>query len=606
MSAPASTDRQALAELLRPIRGTLVIACVLQAIASVAGVVPFVAVAELGRALADDPHDSDRAWTIAWIGAGSLLVRLAFVFAATALTHFADEDFQLGVRRSLAARLGRAPLGWFTERRAGEVKKALDDDVEAMHHLVGHGYLNLTASVVVPLTCLAYLARVDWLLTIATLLPSVVGLVLYAGAMRSHAGHLAEYDRALTRVNGSSVEFAQGIAVVKTFGQTGRAHARFQREATAFIDFFWSFARGMLRKSAVSDLLLSPVTTLLVVLAGGTALVAGDHLEAVDVLPFALLGLAVGAPFLTLSYAQQDLMTARQAAGRVHALLQTETLTAPATAPAPAAEPQRPVVRYENVSFGYRADRDVLHGIDLVLEPGRLTALVGASGSGKSTIARLLPRFWDPGTGRITLDGIDIRDLAGPELYRHVGFVFQETSLLRTSIRDNIRLGRPDAADDEIRAAARSAQIDDCLTRLPRGYDSIVGEDALLSGGEGQRVAIARMLLADTPILVMDEATAFADPESEAAIQDALAELACGRTVLVVAHRLRTITEADEICVLDAGRIVERGRHNDLLAADGRYAAMWRTQEHLAVSAPDLVPGPDPESTPGLDLRSTR
>ena len=241
---------------------------------------------------------------------------------------------------------------------------------------------------------------------------------------------------------------------------------------------------------------------------------------------------------------------------------------------------------YDGVGFSYDGRTDVLSGIDLVLEPGTVTALVGPSGSGKTTLARLLPRFWDPTAGRITLGGVPVDAVPSSDLYRQVGFVFQDVQLLRTTIRENIALARPDAPLEVIEAAARAAQIHDRIVALPRGYDSVAGEDARLSGGEAQRVSIARAILADAPILVLDEATAFSDPESEAAIQDALSELVRGRTLLVIAHRLHTITGADTICVMDQGRIVERGRHPELLAKGGLYARMWAAANRTEAATP--------------------
>jgi ATP-binding cassette subfamily B protein len=233
------------------------------------------------------------------------------------------------------------------------------------------------------------------------------------------------------------------------------------------------------------------------------------------------------------------------------------------------------------VEFGYDADRPVLSGIDLVLAPGTVTALVGASGSGKTTLAKLLPRFFDPTAGSVAIGGVDVREIAPDRLYRLVSFVLQDVQLLDASVRDNIRLARPDADDETVRRAARAAAIDERVTALPRGYDSVVGRDVRFSGGEAQRLSIARAILAETPIVVLDEATAHADPEAEASIQDALSELAAGRTVLVVAHRLASVAGADRIVVLERGRIAEQGTHAELLAAGGRYARMWRLQNEV-------------------------
>jgi len=232
-------------------------------------------------------------------------------------------------------------------------------------------------------------------------------------------------------------------------------------------------------------------------------------------------------------------------------------------------------VRVENVSYAYGKGHQALSNISFTLEPGTVTAIVGSSGSGKSTIARLLLRFFDPSEGRITLGGADLRQIESTELYRRIGFVLQEVRLINASVRENIALGRPSASQQEIEDAARAANIHDRILTLPRGYDSVVGEDAQLSGGERQRVSIARAVLLDPPILVLDEATAAADASNEVAIQDALSRFAQGRTLLVIAHRLDTIMHADRILVLEDGAIVEQGSHTSLLAEQGRYARLW-------------------------------
>lgn len=320
---------------------------------------------------------------------------------------------------------------------------------------------------------------------------------------------------------------------------------------------------------------LSPIFALVVILAVGLALIADGSLAPVDILPAAVLGPGLVAPFMTLSYAQNDLVLAQQAGDRIVQVLDAAPL--PET-DAPL-EPRGARVVFEQVSFSYDGESEALREIDLTLDPGSVTALVGPSGSGKSTLARLLPRFWDPTAGRITIGGVPLDQIAPDELYRRVGIVFQDVQLLRATIRDNIAMGALTATDAAIERAARAAHIHDRIMELPKGYDSVVGEEARLSGGEAQRVSIARAILADAPILVLDEATAFADPESEAAIQDALSELVAGRTLLVIAHRLHTIVGVDQICVLDQGLIVERGRHEELLRAGGMYARLWEASE---------------------------
>jgi ATP-binding cassette, subfamily B, bacterial IrtA/YbtP len=293
-----------------------------------------------------------------------------------------------------------------------------------------------------------------------------------------------------------------------------------------------------------------------------------------DLLPFLLLGLGLTAPVAALGHGLDDMQAARRAVGRIRDVLAVRPLPEPAHPVAP----QGHRVELRDVRFGYEPGHEVLRGIDLVLEPGTVTAIVGPSGSGKSTLVQLLPRFFDPDHGAVVLGGADLRDLGSGELYRTVSFVFQDVRLLRASVADNIALAVPHAGLDDVVRAARLACVHDRILELPRGYDTVIGDEAGLSGGEAQRISIARALLADAPVLVLDEATAFADPQTEQAVSRALATLEGDRTVLVIAHRLETVAGADTVVLLEDGAVVERGSPTELLAQGGRFAAFWRSR----------------------------
>lgn len=592
---PVSAPDRAAVPLLRPHLRSFVTMVVLHIIGAVAGLAPLLAVVELGRTLlAPGPVDHDHVWLVVIAGAGGLLVRLLCSAAASGIGHLLDGRVQLALRRQLALRLGRAPIGWFSRRRTGELAKVVGEDVAAVHPFIAHTPGELVTAFVVPLVSLIYLFTVDWRLTLITLIPvlpavAVVPLMMTPARLREQE----EFDAAMGRISHSVVEFVQGIAVVKAFGGTERAHREFLDAAAAFVAVFLRWVRGMSVLAAGMQLALSPPFVLAVVLTGGAALITSGGLAPADLLPFLLLGLGLTAPVAALGHGFDDLQAARRAVTRIRGVLAQPALPEPARPRPPAGHR----VELRGVRFGYEPGREVLHGIDLVLEPGTVTALAGPSGSGKSTLVQLLPRFFDPTHGAITLGGVDLRELAPADLYRTISFVFQDVRLLRASVADNIALAVPHADPDAVVRAAQWANIHDRILELPHGYETIIGAEAGLSGGEAQRIALARALLADTPVLVLDEATAFADPATEQAVRAALAARPGERTVLVIAHRPETLADADTVVLLENGSIVERGNPAELLARGGKFAAYQRSRHPLSdenVTLGDLPRGDRP------------
>ncbi|MEV6062118.1 ABC transporter ATP-binding protein [Nocardia asteroides] len=576
--AQKQQESQARKEILAPVSGMLTVASLLVALASICTVVPFLLIVQACRELLESPVDTDRVWWLFGAAVVVLVVRALLQAVALTWSHAVDAGYQLTLRRALADKLTRVPLGWFGERSSGEVKTYLRDDVEALHYLVAHARLEFVGALVVPLVTLGYLFTVDWRLTLVLLIPLIAYFFLFGKIMdRDGRDRLAVYTRWERRTAEATIEFVDGIQVVRAFGQAGKAHTEFQAAVDGQVQAAHRMKMPIIRVQSASDIVVMPVFVMLIVIVGGLGFVGLGWVDPLDLLPFLLVGLGIGSSLLGLGYGSQALRAGAAAAQRLHELQQTPELEIVASTAA--AGGQDGVVRFEGVEFAYRSGHDVLRGIDLELTPGTITALVGPSGSGKSTLAKLLPRFYDVGAGRITIDGRDIREFSSEELYRTVGFVFQDVRLIRGSIRENLLIARPDAADAAIERASRAAQIHDRIMALPRGYDSEIGVDATLSGGEAQRLSIARALLADTPVLVLDEATAFADPESEAAVQDALAALVANRTVLVIAHRLHTITGVDRILVLENGTLVEQGTHADLRAAGGLYQRLWEINE---------------------------
>ncbi|MCV7281303.1 ABC transporter ATP-binding protein [Mycolicibacterium flavescens] len=570
----ATYDKLALQQLLAPTRARSARAQRYQLLASLATIVPFIGIVEIGRALlADGPPDTTRIWTVVAVVIVALLVRAVAGGAALAITHAADVDLQRSLRLRIVDKLGRLPLGWFGTRSSGEVRKAVQHDVGELHFLVAHSAVENTGALATPLFGLIYCFYLDWRLGLLAMVTVPFYIGVYVALGRDTRTQMERLDRGVERISATIVEFIAGVSVVKTFGETGKAHKRFADAADEFNDGFAEWIGPLVRVKAISSIFIDTPVLLLANLAGGYWFVRSGWVSPIEVLGATLVAVTIPAAVLTVGYSAHIKRQAAAAAGRLQRLLDTPAL-------AVAREPQVPrdnSIEFDDVRFSYDGEHTVLHGVSLTLPAGTITALVGPSGSGKSTLATLVPRFHDVADGAVRIGGVDVRDVAPAELYRHVGFVLQDVQLLGISVADNIRLGRADATDDEVVAAATAARIHDRIMALPKGYDSIVDEDAHFSGGEAQRVSIARAILADTPILVLDEATAFADPDSEAQIQQALSQLIVGRTVLVIAHRLGSIVSADNIVVLDGGRVVEQGRHDELLAAGGQYARMWQT-----------------------------
>ncbi len=571
-------------DLFSSVRGRIGVIVALSLLGAVTSVVPFIAIVELARALwpamAGGAVDTGRVWTTVAVAVAGLVVSFLAAGSSGMVSHLADGDLQLDLRTRIVTQLRHLPLGWFDERSSGAVKKAAENDVPALHQLVAHSIQDFITAGAVPLISLVYLFVAQWRMAVACLLPLFIAVVLYAIMMRGGQEKFAEYDASMIRLNSATIEYVHGIAVVKSFGQAGRSHGRYRDETRKFARFYDGWMRETSVVSSLVELVTSPIVVLVYLCAVGAWLCGAGWIPPVDVLPALLLGLGLTAPLLTLGYTAQFLRNAAKARDSLTAFFTEPTMPQPTSPIAP----QGHDVAVDGVAFSYDGQREVLHEIVASCAPGTVTALVGPSGSGKSTLARLIPRFYDVTAGTVTIGGADVRRIAAAQLYAQVGFVFQDAYVLRTTIRDNIRLTRPEATEEEVERAARAAQIHDRILLLPRGYDSVIGEDAHLSGGEAQRLTIARALLTDAPILVLDEATAFADPDSEAAIQTALSALSAERTLLVIAHRLHTVTAADQLLVLDGGRIVERGTHHELAAAGGLYQDMWARYEAARAS----------------------
>lgn len=569
---PASPGRwrsQAAGRLLAPLKRALVVAGVLQAIATVLQLTPYVLLVELARRLLAGTTATD----LLPLGLAALGVLAAGTLLGAGLLlwlHLVDARFATDLRTRLLDKLSRLPLGWFSERGSSGVKSLVQDDTLALHYLVTHAIGDAVAAVAGPLLVLVYLFVVDWRLGLVLLVPILAYVITMYIMLVQSGPKIGASQRWAERMGAAAGGYLDGQPVVRIFG--GAAASAFTTRLEGYLTFLDEWQRPFTGKKTAMDLITRPSTFGILIAAAGTPMVISGSLAAIDLLPFLLLGTSFGGRLLGIGYGMAGLRSGLQAARRIGAALDADEL---ATRESTAVSAAPGTVELDHVTFGYTSAATVIDDVSLRLEPGTVTALVGPSGSGKSTLAALVARFHDVGSGTIRIGGDDIRALETDELYRRVGFVLQDVALVRGTVAENIALARPDATHEQIVAAAIDAQIHQRIMQLPHGYDTVLPDAVVLSGGERQRLTIARAILADAGVLVLDEATAFADPESEWAVQRALDRLTADKTVLVIAHRLHTIIGADQIVVLDGGSVLERGRHEDLLAAGGRYRDLW-------------------------------
>ncbi|ADU61585.1 MAG: ABC transporter ATP-binding protein/permease [Pseudodesulfovibrio sp.] len=561
-------------ELMRPVRAGIRTAIAMSAIGSVAGLAGVAALALVVTALLG--HDP-RLWVWVCLSIGLTLVSILLRVQAFTVSHLAAFKLEVRLRTGLTDHLARIPLGYLLGQGSGVITKVVQDDVKNLHAFVADSTPLLGRGVATPVVTLALLLAIDWRLALVALGVLLVGALAVCLCMRGKTELQRRYDAERERINGTVVEFVQAMPVVRTFDDGAASFGRYQ----AALDGFKATMSEWLRVSGTSGKLaitvLAPMPTLLALTLGGLMLYHGGDLDFASWAAVLLLGTGMAESLAPLMWLNFFIRKANASARRIHELMAVPEL------PASVREtlPQDASVTFENVSFAYEGrDDDALIDIGFTVPTGTVTALVGPSGAGKSTVARLIPRFWDVRRGAVRIGGADVRDMTPQTLMGNVSFVFQDAFLFHDTIAANIRMGRPDASMEEVEQAARAAQAHDFISELPNGYEAMAGERGTrLSGGQRQRITIARAILQGCPVVVLDEATAFADPENEAALIAALANLMKGRTVIIIAHRLSTIRDADQIVVLDYGRVAESGRHDGLVAAGGVYARLWDSYE---------------------------
>ena len=578
-----------------PCKGKMILSVFCAILSVGGGFVPFWAVYEILILFIDQTVTLRDIQFWCLVGVAGYLVRVVCFGVSTILAHISAYTILEGLRLKIADRLMRAPLGEVMGRRIGYLKNIIMDKVDDIEPPLAHMIPELTSNLLLPLAIFAWMLVIDWRLGLSVLIAPILSMIPMAFLMRNYNSQYAAYMEANNHVNSVIIEYVEGIEVVKAFNQSTSSYEKFVGAVESFkcftLDWFRSTWKTMNLMLAIMP------TTLVGVLPVGLLLNRAGQITPAELAMGIILSLSIVGPLMKVTTFINEAKSMEYAVDAANELLNLPVL--------PDSGKMVPLRRtdivLQDVSFSYGMnggeEQDVLHRINLTMPEGSFTALVGPSGGGKSTIARLIARFWDVTGGSISIGGRNIKELSIRQLSELVSFVTQDNFLFNCSLKENIRLGNPNATDAEVFAAARAACCDEFIARLEKGYDTSAGDAGKrLSGGEKQRIAIARAILKNAPIVILDEATAFTDPQNEDKIQKSIMALSQGKTLLVIAHRLSTIQNADQIVVLQKGQIVDCGKQEKLLARCPLYADLW--QAHIG--AKNWSVGEKKEGTAGV------
>lgn len=552
-------------------------AMLLSALSALAGMLPYILIWLIVRELLEHGEitSSGNVVTYAWWAAGMAVASIVLYFAALMSSHLAAFRVESNLRKEAMRQIVRMPLGFFDINTSGRIRKIIDDNAGVTHSFLAHQLPDLAATFLVPLVAAILIFVFDWILGLACIVPVIIAMLVMGFMMNAEGRQfMKSYMTSLEEMNTEAVEYVRGIPVVKVFQQTIYSFKNFHRCIMNYNKMVFGYTRMWEKPMSLYTIIingfvffLAPLAILLIGYSGNYASVL------LNFFLFVLITPVFSQSIMKSMYLNQALGQASEAIGRLENLVAYEHLTV--------VEHPQPVkefsIQFEKVSFSYPgANQKAVDDVSFTIPQGNTVALVGASGGGKTTIARLVPRFWEATEGKVLIGGINVREIAPEELMKYISFVFQNTKLFKTSLLENIKYGNPDATMEEVERAVDMAQCREIINKLPLGLNTKIGtEGTYLSGGEQQRIVLARAILKNAPIIVLDEATAFADPENEHLIQQALKELTKGKTVLMIAHRLSSITDADNILVIDKGKIAEQGTHANLLGKQGIYYHMW-------------------------------
>lgn len=569
-------------ELASDRKGLIFLSALLSSLAAIASFIPYIAVYFMIREILNVfpdlvQLDMGRIMNYGWLALAGIVANILLYFLAIFSSHIAAFGTLYDLKVLFADHITKIPLGYHLTIGSGRLRKIMDENIESVEGFIAHQFPDFVASITAPIVMVIILFVVDWRFGLASLAGIILAFIAEfigfgSGAMKENMG---KYQKASEEMNNASVEYVRGMSVVKAFNQTASSFKKLQEAISGYTEWVLKFSLGWQNCMPAFTTIINNIYLILVpvgiLIGSNTSNFKEFSMKFIFYLLFvpAIAGVLNKIMYISESFMQIDGNVARM----------DEILNIPEMPET--ANPQKPQgedVVFDHVSFTYTGNNEekALESVSFAAKQGQITAIVGPSGGGKSTIANLISRFWDVTDGKITIGGVDLRDMAQNDLMRQVSFVFQDIFLFKQSILDNIRMGNRNATEEQVIAAAKAAQCHEFISKLPEGYHTVVGTKGVhLSGGERQRIAIARAIIKDSPIIVLDEATAFSDPENEYLIQKAFEKLMQNKTVIIIAHRLSTIRNADKIIVMEKGQIVESGKHDDLVAAGGRYFQMW-------------------------------
>lgn len=548
----------------------LTFSVILSVLSSIFGIVPYIAVAVLLQFALESKLTMEWAVLLPVIALCGFFLKHWLYAKSTLCSHKVAYEIIKNIRVTVMRKMSRVSMGTVQSKSSGEFKQLIMDDADRLEVPIAHAIPEMIASTLVPVLVILYLLLIDWRMALAALATGVIGNVIYYCMLIGRGEMMKEYMASNANMNATIVEYVNGMEVIKAFNQTASSMDRFQSSVLKVRDVTTKWYRHCWPFMSISQAVLP--SSIAFVLPVGMALFSGGAVSQSELILCILLSMAIVGSLQTFLDFWESTAVVAEVQPRIQALLDMEELPEPT-------QPKHSTganVELKDVHFGY-GDSEVIHGVSFAAKAGTVTALVGPSGSGKSTLAKLVARFWDVDAGAVLVGGTDVRELSLSDLTEKISFVSQDNFLFNMSLRDNIRIGKPEATDKEVEWAAAQAGCDEFIARFPKGYDTNAGDaGARLSGGERQRLAIARAILKNAPIVILDEATAFTDPENEDKLQHSIDKLTKGKTLIVIAHRLSTIMYADQILVLEDGQITSRGTHEQLLTSSETYLDMWK------------------------------